>query len=309
MSSLAAYAATLSPNMRGALWMLVSVVGATAMTVLVRALTPDLHTTMIVFLRSAVGLAFIAHMLGRADPVRLTRLRRPWLHLARGALTAVALNMGFFALWTLPLTTATILFFMAPVFSTMLAPLMLGERVGVWRWGAVLAGFAGALIVTRPGLSDIELGALAAVGSSLSFALALLVGKIAASRDGSDAVFVTTGLLSAALTLPPALPHWSLPTDATVWALVLALSAVSALRGYADIRSLAVGEASFVAPISYLRLPAVALAAWLLFAETVDGATWVGGGVIAAATLVITLRERRARPTAPPPIETSPPAP
>jgi len=288
-------AAGLSPNLRGALWMLASVAGATAMSVFVRQLTPEMHTSMIAFLRSLLGLAFLAPMFLRASPPPLTRLKRPWLHLIRGALIAGALNLGFYALWTLPLATATILFFLAPVFSTLLAPLMLGERVGPYRWAAVGAGFLGALVVLRPGFATIEPGMVAAAASSLCFALALLIGKQAANADGANAVFASSALLVAVMTLPPALLRWSLPVDGWVWLTVALLSAASALRGYADIRALAVGEASFVAPISYLRLPTVALAGWLLFGETVDAVTWTGGAVIAGATLVITLRERRAR--------------
>jgi drug/metabolite transporter (DMT)-like permease len=290
----------LSANLRGALWMLASVVGATGMTIFVRQLTPEMHTAMIAFLRSVLGLAFVAPMLLARTPPALTRLRRPGLHLLRGALIAVAVNLGFYAIWRLPVATATILFFLAPVFSTMLAPFMVGEKVGPRRWAAVAVGFLGALIVVRPGAAPVGVGALAAVGSSLCFALALLLGKTASRADGSNAVFASSAILAAVLTLPFAVLEWSAPSGGWVWATLGALTAASSLRGYADIRAMNAGEASFVAPVSYLRLPTVALAGWLLFGESVDVWTWVGGGVIAAATLFIALRERAARPSAPP---------
>ena len=285
---------TLSPNLRGALWMLASVLGATGMTVFVRMLSADMHTAMIAFLRSAVGLAFLAPLLLRADGGRgALRMRRPHAHLLRGALIAAALNLGFYAIWKLPVAIATILFFLAPIFSTALAPAMAGETVGPRRWAAVLAGFAGALIVLRPGLAPFDPAMLAALGSSLCFALALMIGKRLSAEDGSDAVFASSALLTAALTLPPALLAWSLPETLWLWGLVLALSAMSSLRGYADIRAFAVGEASVVAPVSYLRLPAIGLAGWLLFGETLDLWGLVGGAVIVGATLYIMLRERR----------------
>jgi len=294
----------LSGNLRGALWMLASVAGATGMTVFVRQLTPELHTSMIAFLRSVVGLAFLAPLLLKADPAALVRVSRPGLHLARGALVALALNLGFYAIWKLPVATATTLFFLAPVFSTLLAPLMVGEHVGAQRWAAVAVGFLGALVALRPGMAPIDLGALAAVGSSLCFAVALLLGKTASAADGPNSVFVTTALLSAALTLPFALLQWRLPGQAWVWGGLLLLAAASSLRGYADIRAFAAGEASFVAPVSYLRLPSVALAGWLLFGEAVDGWTWAGGAIVAGAALFIALRERTPRATraAPPPL-------
>jgi drug/metabolite transporter (DMT)-like permease len=288
----------LSANLRGALWMLLSVVGATGMTIGVRAASPELHTAMIAFLRSVLGLLFLAPLFLRRTPPPILRVRRPGLHLLRGALIALALNLGFYSVWKLPVATATILFFLAPIFSTMLAPFLIGEKVGPRRWAAIGVGFLGALIVLRPGLAPIDAGSLAAVGSSLCFAVALLIGKTASRADGPDSVFATSAILAAALTLPLALPQWRLPPDLWVWLVLAGLTCASSLRGYADIRAMNVGEASFVAPVSYLRLPSVALAGWLLFGEAVDGWTWAGGAVIAAATLFIALRERAAKPAA-----------
>lgn len=281
-----------SDNLRGALWMMVSVLGATGMTVLVRELSPEMHTRMIAFLRSVVGMAFVVPMLVRRNAAAQLRMKRPWLHVLRGALLALALNFGFYAIWQLPVATATILFFLAPVFSTLLAPVMVGERVGPRRWSAVGVGFLGALIVLRPGLEGFSIASLAAVGSSLMFGIGLLLGKRISQDDGSDAVFFSSAVIVALLTLPIALPVWSWPTSLWIWVALIGLSAASSLRGYADIRAFAIAEASFVGPISYLRLPAVALAGWWLYQETLDWPTLLGGGIIAGSTLYIMLRER-----------------
>ncbi|TVQ58060.1 MAG: DMT family transporter [Rhodobacteraceae bacterium] len=293
LPGLHAPAPPLSANLRGGLWMLVSVAGATGMTVFVRIASTEMTTPMVAFLRSALGLLFLAPLLLRASPTAGLAMRRPWLHGLRGALIAVALNCGFYAVAVLPVATATILFFLAPIFATALAPVMVGETVGVRRWSAIGVGFLGALVVLRPGAQPIDAGVVAAGVSSLCFATALLIGKTMSAEDGSDAVFASSTVLAAVFTLPPALLFWRLPTEVWLWGALMALAAASALRGYADIRAMAAGEASFVAPISYLRLPAVGLAGWLLFDEAVDAWTWGGGAVIAAATLYIVLREAR----------------
>lgn len=289
-----------SDNLRGALWMGVSVLGATGMTVLVREVSPELHSRMIAFLRSAISLLFVVPLLMRRDAVAKLHMSRPWLHALRGGLLSLALNFGFYAIWQLPIATATILFFMAPVFSTLLAPLMVGERVGPRRWAAVGVGFLGALIVLRPGLEPLSGAHLAALASSLLFALGLLMGKTLAAEDGSEAVFFSTVVMVALVTLPIALPVWHWPSGFWLWVALLGLSAASSLRGYADIRAFAIAEAGFVGPISYLRLPAIALAGWWFYAETVDAPTLLGGGIITAATLYIMLRERAARGVAAP---------
>lgn len=284
-------------NRRGMLWMLVSVMGATGMTLCVRYLTPDLHTAMLAFLRAILGLAVLL-------PFALPGKQRSGLrftawhwHLARGVCFAIALNLGFYALWQLPLAQATVLMFLAPVFVTVLAGPVLGERVGPRRWAAVAAGFLGTLILLRPGggpgADVLDWGAVAAVVSSLVFALALLIGKMLAPRDGTSSVFVSSTLLVAVFTLPPALFVWQIPVNAWQWALIIALAATSSLRSYADIRAYAAGEAGFLAPFSYLRLILVGLAGYLLFGEVLDGATWLGGAIIVGATLYIAWREAR----------------
>ena len=289
----------MSANLRGALWALLSVAGASVMTVGVRELTPEMHTRMVAFLRSAVGLVFLLPLVLRPRALSRVRMRRPWLHLVRGGMIVLALNTGFYAIAHLPLATATILFFLAPVFSTMLAPVMVGETVGLRRWSAVGLGFLGALIVLRPGVDGLDTASLAAVASSLLFAMALLMGKTMAREDGSDAVFLWTSLITAVLTLPIALTAWSWPMLGLTWLVVLMVAATSALRSYADIRSYAAADASFVAPISYLRLPVIGVFGWWFYAERVDGLTILGGLIIAGSTLFILVREQQLRVTPP----------
>ena len=282
----------LTDNASGALWLLASVAGATGMTLSIRLLTPDLHTAMLAFLRSAFSVALVIPFLwqarARGAPLAFTAWK---LHLARAALIAVALNAGFYAIWHLPMAQATILFFMAPVFATMIAMLGLGERVGPRRWAAIGVGFLGALIILRPGIGRLEPAMLAALVSSLAFAGALMIGRVIARTDGTASIFVSSTVLVAVATLPPALFVWDLPGGAAAWAALGVLVLASALRQYADIRAYAVGEAGFLAPFSYLRLLTVGVAGYVWFGETVDGATILGGAVIIAATLYISLRE------------------
>lgn len=290
-----------SDNAIGGLWMLGSVAGATAMMLSIRVLTPDMHTAMLAFLRSAFALVLVAPFFWQAK-ARGTPLRfDAWpLHLLRGALIAVALNAGFYAIWSLPLAQATILFFMAPIFATIFATAFLEEPVGPRRWVAIGVGFVGALIILRPGVERLEPAMLVAIVSSLAFASALMVGRVIAPRDGTESIFVSSSVLVAIATLPPALFVWSLPGDAVLWAVLGVLVLASALRQYADIRAYASGEAGFLAPISYLRLLTVGGAGYVWFGEVIDLPTILGGLIIIAATLYIAVREARLKAAATP---------
>ncbi|MCL5775754.1 DMT family transporter [Limibaculum sp. FT325] len=286
----------LSGNAEGALWALASVLGATAMTLAVRFLAAEIHTTMLAFLRSALALLTVLPFLwGGARTRRRVRITAWKLHIARGLLLALTLNTGFYAIWKLPLATSTILFFLAPVFATVLAGPVLGEHVGPRRWGATAAGFLGTLIILRPGFGAFDPAMIVAIVSSMAFACALMLGRIVADRDGTDAVFVSSSLIVAIATLPPALMHWNIPLAAWQWLAIAALVTGSSLRTYADIKAYAVGDAGFVAPFSYLRLVTVGGAGYVLFAEAIDGPTVAGGAIIIASTLYIAIRERQRR--------------
>lgn len=291
----------LSDNMRGALWLLASVAGATVMTASVRLLTPDLHTAMLAFLRSAFASVLILPLLWRPERRRATlRFSRWRLHLLRGLLIGIALNTGFYAIWQLPLATATILFFMAPVFATAFAMLFLGEAVGLRRWSAIGAGFVGALVILRPGVAATDPAMIVALLSSLAFAASLIIGRRISSEDGTDAVFVSSTVLAAVLTLPPALFVWELPASAAAWTLVGLLVLASGLRTYSDIRAYAIGDAGFIAPFSYLRLLTIGALGYFAFGETIDRWTLAGGAIIVGSTLYISLREARLKRRRPP---------
>lgn len=296
----------LSPNIAGMLWMLASVLGATGMMIFVRLLAPDLHTAMLAFLRSSIGLILVVPFLIGARELRFTMWK---LHLARGVCFAIALNAGFYALWKLPLATATVLMFLAPVFVTVLAGPVLGEKVGIRRWLAVGAAFVGTLIILRPGADTLDIAVLVAVISSLAFAAAILFGKILAGGDGTSATFVSSSILTAVFTFPPALTVWEMPQSSLQWLMIGALVLTASLRTYADIRAYAVGEAGFLAPFSYLRLITIGIAGYYLFGEVIDGPTWLGGAIIIGATLYIALREMRVTERAPVPPGVEPPLP
>lgn len=283
-------------NLAGGVWIVASCLAATVMTIVIRMISDDLDTRMIAFLRSALGFAIlipwlIPGMMG--EGWRSLRFTRPWLHILRGALMAAALNLGFFAIATLEMATATILFFLAPIFATALAGPMLGEAVGPRRWAAVAAGFVGALIILRPGVATLEWGMLAASASAACFSVSLLLSKTLGSVDGARSVLVSSTAVAAVLTLPIAAPAWEIPTSGEVWFWLGLLVLSSSARMYADIRGYALGEAGFLAPFSYLRLLFIGVAGWALFQEIPDGFTWLGGGVIAGATLYIAHREAR----------------
>ncbi len=179
-------------NLRGVIWMLISVVGASGMTVAVRELSATLDPRMIVALRAGVTLLAFVALAPFFRGLRRLRFSRPWLHVARGMLIALASMMGFHTIANLPLATATVLLFTAPIFATLLSMLVHRERVGIRRASAAAAGFAGALIILQPGLQPLNLAMLSGLGAAVMFAAALTLSRGLVAADGAPAAYMSS---------------------------------------------------------------------------------------------------------------------
>ncbi len=283
-------------NLRAVWWILLSVLGSSAMAVAVRDLSGQIDSRMIVFLRSAISSGVILMALVGVARLRARlRFSQPWRHLIRGSLIAASTHMGFYAIANLPMATVTVLFFLAPIWATLLAVLIHKERVGPRRIAAIAIGFSGALVILRPGFGSFEPAMLAALASSLLFALALTMSRGLARKDGAVSAYFSSVLITAILSLPFAWPVMALPADMRGGVALMIVVIAGAVRGYADIEAYRHGEAGMLAPITYLRLVLIAGAAYLLYREVPDGYTVAGAIIITLATLYIALREARLR--------------
>lgn len=281
-------------NLRGVAWILVSVAGASIMSVAVRELSGAIDSRMIVLLRSGLSMGAIVALLAVVPRLRgQMRFSRPGLHLLRGTLIGASTHLGFYTLAHIPLAMATVLFFTGPIFATLLSGPLLGDKVGPRRWAAVLAGFVGALIILRPGIGAMHPAMLAALGSSALFAMALILSRGVAQADGPVSTFVSSVAITTVMTLPVMGDAWELPSGALAWGVVGVLVVTGGLRNVADIEAYRHGEASIVGPITYLRLVFIGGAGYVLYNERIDGPTVVGAVIIIAATLYIARRERR----------------
>lgn len=282
-------------NALGAAWMAMSVVTASAMTLAVRGMAEGMDSRMTVFLRSAGIMACVAVMLLSPAFRRQMRFSSPRLHLVRGGLIAVSTQFGFYAISNLNLSTATVLSFTAPIFATLLAVPLNGERVGPRRWAAVGVGFLGCLIILRPSPEGLDWAMLSALIAAVLFALGLALSRGVTVADGPAAAFVSANGIMMLTALPLAFPVWTMPEGAGGWSLLALLVATSSARNVGDLQAYRHGDAAVMGVITYVRLILIAAAAWAIFDEVPDGPTLLGGGVIIASTLYIAYRERAVR--------------
>lgn len=273
------------------LWILTSVLGATGMSLCVRALGGEIPISEIVAIRCAIGLviALALVVFFRSGPIINERWR--W-HALRGGLTIGALYFGYWSLTHLPMATATVLFFTAPLWVTVLSIPIFKESVGWRRSIAMGAGFLGVVIVLRPSPTGIDLALLVPLMSSLSFGIVLLIGKHLSKSDPPQLMMTYAMGMAMIVTAPIAVVEWVTP-DLAAWLLIIGVSVFGLVRNYADIRAYAVGEPAVLVPVQYTRLIFVAIGAYVFFYEVPDNYTIAGAAVIVASTIYIAQRERK----------------
>jgi drug/metabolite transporter (DMT)-like permease len=286
----------------GALWMCGAACSFALMVNLVRHLTASLDPLQVVFFRNAFGLlAMLPWLIGRGPSV--LRTWRLGLHILRAAIGIAAMICWFTTLSLLPLAQATALSFTAPIFTSVLAVLVLGEVMRARRWSATALGFLGTLIILCPGIETLQPAAVLAIATALVWASSTILVKVMARTESTGAIVTYLVLFSTPLSFAAACFVWQTPTLAQPgWA---ALLGVAGSAGHLCLtRALGSADATVVVPFDYLRLPAVALIAWLVFAEVPALWTWIGGAIIAASSIYMTLREmklkRQAQPAGPP---------
>ena len=291
--STAGSAAGLPASVRGALWMCAAASAFALMVNLVRYLTDDLHPLQVVFFRTAFGLlAMLPWLLRQGIGVMRTQHLR--LHLLRALIGIVAMVGWFTTLSLMPLAEATALSFTAPIFTSVLAVLILGEVMRLRRWSATVIGFLGALLIVRPGIEAIDPAALLAIGTAATWASATILIKVMARTESAGAITTYMVLLTTPMTLLAALFVWQQPSLEQL-AVAALLGAAGSAGHFCMSRALAAADATLVAPFDYLRLPIVALIAFVAFGEVPGIWVWLGGGVIAASSIYIAQREARVK--------------
>ncbi len=268
------------------------------MGALIKATSGQVHTLQLVFIRSVAAVVILLPLVAHSGIASL-RTRRLGTHFLRGAVSALG-NVGiFYAFINLPLAEATTYAFTKPLFLTVMAVLLLSERVDRRRWLATLVGFFGILVILRPGMEAVQPAALAAIGAAVCAAGVIVLIKKLAATENATAVLFYASLFSLIATAPGAAVVWQSPPMWDV-AVVSAVALCAIGSQYFNFRAMRIAEASAVIPFDYFRLPFAGLLGFALFGEVPDVYTVVGAVFIIGATLDISLHARRKSAPTPP---------
>jgi drug/metabolite transporter (DMT)-like permease len=221
------------------------------------------------------------------------RTKRIGAHVTRMGIGLTAMFLNFLAMTLLPLAEATAIGFSVPIFSVVLAALVLGEPTGKWRWGAVVVGFIGVLVVVQPGSSHLPLegGAIAVVAALVTAAVTIVIRRLGATEAAATTVFWFA--VSSLVPLAILMPWFGKVHDMQTWAIVAGLSLAGGLAQLTLTGALRLAPVALVMPMDYTSLVWAILFGFLLFGQLPTEWTWIGAPVIIASGLVILWREHR----------------
>ena len=227
-----------------------------------------------------------------ASAVLRPKIRAPnmRLHLARTIFGATGVTLMFAAVAFIPMSDATAISFLNPVFGMILAIPFLGEKVGRWRWLAAAMAFVGALILLRPGPDTFQVAALLALGAALAMGFELVFIKKLADREPALQILLINNAIGCVLMSAAVIAFWAPPTLAQ-WGVLVTLGLMMAGAQTCFINAIARADASFVTPFSYLTLIFAGLYDWAIFAQIPDWISVLGAAIIVSGAALLAWRE------------------
>ena len=278
---------------RGIVWMLVAMLSAVAMDTINKALSQNLPVPQLVWGRFIFHMVLMVLILGRRLP-QVVVTRRLGLQIVRSFCLICAASLFVKGQHLLPMAEANGILFIAPILVAVLSAPLLGERVDGRRWVGVAVGFAGALIIIRPGSGVMHLAALFPLGSACLFALYQIATKHLSRTESTMTTLFYTGVVGALVT-SFAVPFFWITPSAVEWSFLAMLGLLSGCTHFCLIKAFEAAPASTVSPFVYSILIWATLSGYIVFDDLPDIWTVAGAAIIAGSGLYIAFQERRQR--------------
>jgi drug/metabolite transporter (DMT)-like permease len=217
--------------------------------------------------------------------------RQPILQIARGAFLVAATALFFAAIARIPLATALALLFCYPLIVSVLSPFVLGEKADLWRWVAVLLGFAGILVILRPGLVATDWGSLLSLFSGCAYSLYFLATR---KLSGTAHPLVTLAYTAVfgVVALTAFAPLYWVPPRARDVPYMAGIGLAAAFGHYLIILAFERAPASVLAPLGYGEIVMATVIGYFAFGDFPDRFTWLGIAIVIGSGIYVLHRER-----------------
>lgn len=279
-------------NARGAGLGLLSMAIYATHDVIIKHLGQTYSPVQIVFFAALLSFPLLSVILLNDKREGSLRPAHPGWVIARVVTTVVTGLCAFYAFSTLPLAQVYPLLFAMPLLVTVFSIPLLGEKVGIHRWAAVILGLIGVVIVVRPGQSDLTLGHIAAMTAAVTGALASVIVRRIGSEERS-VVLLLSPLLGNVIVMAILMPFVWKPLQITDLGLMAVIAIFGLTASFLQILAYRAGEAAIVAPMQYSQILWAVFYGWIFFHERVDMPTLLGAGVVIVSGIYIVFRETR----------------
>jgi len=279
------------PVVTATLWMMGALASFVGMAIAGRELTAaGIGIFEILLLRSLMGLVIVSALLMRSGWAQISA-RRLGLHVVRNVGHFGGQFGWFYGIAMIPLAEVFAIEFTTPMWTAIIAALLLGERMTRPRLLAIALGIAGVLIMLRPGLAVIHPAALAVLGAAVCYAMSHVLTRKLASTESALAILFYMTVIQLPLALIPAAMHWVTPPPA-LWLWLAVVGATGLSAHYCMTRALRLADATVVVPMDFLRLPLIAVAGAVFYGEQLDWFVIAGAAVMVVGNLGNILAER-----------------
>jgi drug/metabolite transporter (DMT)-like permease len=267
-------------------WMTGALLSFSASAVAIRGLAHKFNIFEILAIRTGFGFAVLLVIaLTRPEIRRLVNSQHLVLHVMRNGVHFVGQYTWATGVTLLPLATVFALEFTMPMWVTLLAVPLLGERMTPSRLGSVVLGFLGVMVIVRPGLASFQPAAIWVLVAALAFALSLIATKKLTDNVSTFVIIFWMNLMQLPMALAGSDLLFFLRLDGETIIPALVFGVVGLTSHYCLANAFRAGEASVVVPIDFMRIPLIALVGWLFYNESVDMFVFAGAGLIVCGVL------------------------
>ena len=288
MNSVSATVAT-ADNLKAMRWAIVYAALIAGMHVCIRLVSEGMHPFEIAFFRNIFALLVLIPWFWKLGLAPL-KTKRFGLLFTRGVVNTVCMLAYFTAISIGQLVEVAALSFTAPIYAILIGMVVFGEKVGFFRWCAIIAGFVGVLIIIRPGFEEVGYAQILVLSSAFGWAICMVMVKELGRTESAITITAYMSLVMAPLSLGPAIYYWVWPTwEQLGWLLVL--GGLGGAGQLALAQALRLGETHVVTPLDFLRLVFVSILGYLLFDQVPDIFVLGGGVIIFASVTFIAYRE------------------
>jgi drug/metabolite transporter (DMT)-like permease len=256
-------------------------------------LVGSMPVIMVVWLRFVMHALIAGAVLFPLRGMALVKTRYLRWHAVRALMFVAMTGINFWALQYLQLTVTSSIFFTVPIIIALAGALVFGERLDAGRWLAILAGFAGVLVIVHPWSGEFHPAMIAALVNAALYAVFMLMTRRLAAYESAETIQYLPAVGAAVLLTPFAIAGWEWPDTWLEWTVVCLLGFFGALGHYLLALAHRYASASVIAPFLYQQVVYMALFGYLVFGDVPAAAVWVGAAIVVASGLYLFYRERR----------------